>query len=136
MGAYPKPEPRGKKPQKPLKRTRLKVKPVSLSRAPSVAQKQRWDQDQVVIEDIWLNTKHVCFECGDKIKNPDKRHFSHVHGKGARPDLRFARENIVLHCVPCHRGWETGGRRDQDYPKTNKLYFEIQEKYPDNINGR
>jgi hypothetical protein len=93
------------------------------------------EKDSVVNTEIWGERSHECLECGKPLGiRPMKIFFSHVHGKGARPDLRHVKENIALHCLPCHRVWEFEAR--EFMPKTLKLFHEISVKYQDNINGR
>jgi len=108
-----------------------------LSGKPTKAREDLLKMDAKMNREIWAERKHVCFECGKKLhERPLKGYFSHVHSKGARPDLRFVRENVVLHCFPggCHAVWEFGAR--EFMPMTQKLFDEIAGKFPDNKNGR
>lgn len=116
-------------PQRPVKGQVRRMLPKSTKR-----QKEKMSEDARINAQIWRDRKHECFECGKGLHGePVKGYFSHVIGKGARPDLRFVKRNIVLHCHPggCHQIWETGKRRES-MPKTLKLYNELCVEFKDN----
>lgn len=119
-------------PQRPLKRQVRKMVPKTTK-----AQKEKLSKDDQINAEIWKDRKHECFECGKGLHGaPVKGYFSHVIGKGARPDLRFVKKNIVLHCHPggCHHQWETGDR--ESMPRTLQLFIRIGVEYPDNRYNR
>lgn len=65
------------------------------------------NMDDIINKEIWEERPHVCEECGDNLpKIPVKSYFSHLLSKGAHPELRHDKDNIVLHCKPCHNKWE------------------------------
>lgn len=53
-----------------------------------------------------------CVECHKKIyeQNLKVHHFSHDHSKGARPDLKFSKDNISIRCFFCHSLKDNGLR--------------------------
>lgn len=125
--------------------TRKPLKRAPISKSPTKARVSLLKEDERINRGIWRDRKHVCFECDSAIPPgidskgqptvPAKAVFSHVHSKGARPDLRHVKENIVLHCPePCHQTWE-GGKRES-MPRTSALFERLGEKYPDNKHGR
>lgn len=131
MPPYPKPEKRGKKPPKPLNRGSKPLKRTPLSKKPTSRLQEAREEDKKLNEGIWAERKHECFEDGTPLRgNPLPIWFSHVHSKGARPDLRHNPRNIVLHCMSCHHEWEFGNR--ENMPKTLKLFRELSVEYPDN----
>lgn len=83
-----------------------------ISRAPSDGLSERRDMDKELNDIIWAERPHTCEECQRSlpINPPPKIYFSHLLSKGAHPDLRHDPMNIVLHCPPCHRAWETSGK--------------------------
>ena len=48
--------------------------------------------------EIWEERPHACENCGYPIREPIAHVFSHIHSKGARPDLKFKKSNIRLEC--------------------------------------
>ena len=60
--------------------------------------------------EIWEEREHRCCNCGVWIGEPVVHNFSHVRSKGARPDLKFDKDNIEILCstvnqvnrVGCH----------------------------------
>ena len=75
---------------------------------------------------IWATRPHVCVECGKRLLNPPPKHyFSHVLSKGAHPELRHDPENVVLHCIVCHRDWETSGKRRRMTTYTMKISYMV-----------
>lgn len=60
---------------------------------------------------IWANREHRCVHCGAVLPDPPRAsYFSHIHSKGARPDLRLDPSNIELVCTDCHQKYEFGKR--------------------------
>ena len=80
---------------KPLKRSR----PNPIGKA----KKRRKGKELDVFLDIWLERERTCVNCQTEIRNFHPMHFHHLHTKGARPDLRLDKNNIVLVCSACHR---------------------------------
>ena len=104
----------------------------SIFKKPTQRQKTKWALDGEVNREIWRDRKHVCYECETPIHGePRKIYFSHVHSKGAREDLRHEKANIVLHCPPCHRKWESAAGRE-NMPKTLQLFEKLSVQYKDN----
>lgn len=61
--------------------------------------------------EIWFERDHICNKCGRVLHEPMRVHyFSHIHSKGARPDLRLDKNNIELLCMECHYKYEFGSR--------------------------
>lgn len=69
--------------------------------------------DTAFYNEIWAERNHSCEECGRNLGDTWKRYmFSHLITKGAHPDLRYDKRNIVLKCLECHNRWENGDRRN------------------------
>ena len=63
--------------------------------------------DDVINKEIWAERPRICEECQSPLKTPPvKSYFSHLLSKGAHPELRHDKRNIVLHCRECHNKWE------------------------------
>lgn len=121
----------------PMKRSPIQRVPIAKKKTKRLVAKRT--ADDVLNKSLWWRRKHACYECLKPLEfpgPPPKWVFSHVHGKGARPDLRYVRENVVFHCSDCHREWEAGGKRSEKMPRTLQLFERISVKYPDNINRR
>jgi len=128
-------------PDKPysFKNKRSTVKRVPIAKKATRRLVSKQGKDAVLNKEIWHHRKHCCYECLKPLEFPGfppKWVFSHVHGKGSRPDLRHLKANVVFHCFCCHQEWETGGKRDEKTPRTLQLFEKISVKYPDNRNGR
>lgn len=54
-------------------------------------------------KEIWDERPHVCANCGYPIREPIAHVFSHIKSKGARPDLKFDKDNIELLCSTWNR---------------------------------
>lgn len=64
-----------------------------------------------LFKEIWSEREHICCKCGRVLLEPMRVHyFSHIHSKGARPDLRLNKDNIELLCMECHHKYEFGSR--------------------------
>lgn len=64
--------------------------------------------------EIWEERPHVCKNCGRHLGNEPRAHyFSHIHSKGAHPELRLKKSNVDLLCYDCHH--------DRDFGKGIKL---------------
>ncbi len=123
-------------PKKPysFKNKRSSIVRVPVKKKPTKRYVTKQEKDAVLNREIWRDRKHCCYECLRPIEGdgfPTKGVFSHVHGKGARSDLRFLKANVVLHCPTCHQEWETGGKRSERMPNTLKLFEKIGVEYPD-----
>ena len=95
---------------------------IPISQKPTDRLAEARDKDWEVNQKIWEERRHVCVEDGKwlAVDPPPKAYFSHVLGKGAHPELRHDPENIVLHCIQCHRKWETAGKEKREM-ETYKL---------------
>lgn len=53
-----------------------------------------------------------CVACGDRIYKHELNvfHFAHVRSKGARPDLKYDKDNIVIKCRQCHGQEHASGK--------------------------
>jgi hypothetical protein len=107
------------------KDAQAKPKPVAMPRKPiakrSDKQVQKDKRKEAFNRKIWKERPHVCFETGQPLgEKPRGIFFSHVHSKGARPDLQFNPANIVLHSPTAHDTWEFGDRSTM--PKTQELF--------------
>lgn len=76
-------------------------------------------------KEIWENRPHVCEVCGEPIPYPVAHNFSHIHSKGARPDLKYDKANIQLWCSTvqregrgCHDLWTNSP--DKFWERANK----------------
>lgn len=65
-------------------------------------------------KEIWDNRPHVCEVCNKDIPYMVAHNFSHIHSKGARPDLKYDKRNIQIWCSSvqrkgrgCHELWST-----------------------------
>jgi len=89
-----------------LKQDRDKKKPF-VSKKVTERQLSKYRMDDLINREIWHERKRECVECGSPLISPPvKSYFSHLLSKGAHPELRFDKENIVLHCRGCHNKWE------------------------------
>lgn len=67
--------------------------------------------EAALFRQIWADREHRCVRCGRVLPDPPKAsYFSHIHSKGARPDLRLDPNNIELLCTECHQKYEFGKR--------------------------
>jgi hypothetical protein len=48
--------------------------------------------------EIWSEREHKCSNCGIAIREPVVHNFSHIRSKGARPDLKYDKDNIEILC--------------------------------------
>ncbi len=67
-------------------------------------------QDKKIFLEIWSEREHICVCCNQELLFPNTWYFSHVVSKGALPQARHDKENIVLKCDKCHFEWEHGDR--------------------------
>jgi len=110
------------------KQAQDKPKPATAPRKPiakrSDKQIQKDKRKDKLNAKIWKERPHVCFETGAPLGDkPLGIFFSHVHSKGARPDLQFDPRNIVLHSPAAHDTWEFGDRSTM--PKTLQIFEEL-----------
>lgn len=78
-------------------------------------------------EEIWDDRKieaggieYVsCVSCGVHIYRDELSvwHFAHVRSKGSRPDLKYAKDNIVIKCKQCHGQEHASGRFNNYFGK-------------------
>jgi len=54
-------------------------------------------------KEIWNEREHRCANCGMWIASPVVHNFSHKRSKGARPDLKFDKDNIEILCSSLNR---------------------------------
>ena len=62
---------------------------------------------------IWAERPHYCTNknCRKYLgEEPMAHYFAHIRSKGAKNDLRFDKENIVLLCLSCHQDFDFGKR--------------------------
>ena len=52
---------------------------------------------------IWKEREHLCQNCGVYIPSPVVHNFSHTRSKGARPDLKYEKDNIQILCSSVNR---------------------------------
>ncbi len=68
-----------------------------------------------LFKEIWMERPHICSHCGRQLSSPMRAgYFSHIHSKGARPDLRLCKDNIELLCLECHARHEFGFNYERD----------------------
>lgn len=60
-------------------------------------------------KEIWIEREHRCVNCGVWIASPVVHNFSHIRSKGARPDLKFDKDNIEILCSTINRGDNKAG---------------------------
>ena len=53
--------------------------------------------------EIWDEREPRCVNCGVWIASPVVHNFSHIRSKGARPDLKFDKDNIEILCSSLNR---------------------------------
>ena len=53
--------------------------------------------------EIWDERPHLCENCGIYIASPVVHNFSHKRSKGARPDLKYDKDNIEILCSSVNR---------------------------------
>lgn len=58
--------------------------------------------------EIWDEREHKCANCGYPIYYPVVHNFSHIRSKGARPDLKFDKNNIEILCSTVNRNSGVG----------------------------
>lgn len=58
--------------------------------------------------EIWQEREHRCVNCGVWIASPVVHNFSHIRSKGARPDLKFDKDNIEILCSSLNWAGRTG----------------------------
>lgn len=71
--------------------------------------------------EIWQERDHLCVNCGVWIASPVVHNFSHVRSKGARPDLKFDKDNIEILCSSVNR--PDGKRGCHTLAHTDPKYF-------------
>ena len=59
-------------------------------------------------KEIWNEREHRCTNCGMWIAYPVVHNFSHIRSKGARPDLKYDKNNIEILCSSVNRFYEAG----------------------------
>lgn len=78
--------------------------------------KKRNTGEAKLFREIWSERPHVCSCCGKILAEPMRAgYFSHIHSKGARPDLRLCKDNIELLCLECHSRHEFGFKYECDF---------------------
>jgi hypothetical protein len=103
----------------------------SSSQTPSAPRKENWRYrrkttgELKLFREIWAERVHQCTHCKIKLEAPDNtgdfvKMFAHIKSKGAYPELRLEKGNIMIHCFECHRQYdqETKDR----YEKRKNLY--------------
>ena len=53
--------------------------------------------------EIWNERINVCSNCGMPIPYPVVHNFSHIRSRGARPDLKYDKDNIEILCSSVNR---------------------------------
>ena len=53
--------------------------------------------------EIWEEREHRCANCAMYIPSPVVHNFSHIRSKGARPDLKYDKDNIEILCSSVNR---------------------------------
>lgn len=78
---------------------------------------------KAVFAQVWASRPHVCSNCGYPISEPIAHVFAHIHGKNARPDLKYNPEYIRILCSTwirrdgqpgCHELEHTNPKKYQD----------------------
>jgi len=78
--------------------------------------------------EIWEEREHVCANCGYPLSRPIAHVFAHIRSKGARPDLKFDKDNIELLCstlvrqdgeIGCHEAIHTKPSVYEERAKAN-----------------
>lgn len=79
--------------------------------------------------EIWDERPHVSEVSGEPLgEEPLAQFFSHVLGKGAHPEFKFDKRNIMLMTFDEHRMWEFGvppraGKWEKVYKRRESLLF-------------
>lgn len=58
--------------------------------------------EKALFLEIYNERPHVCERCGTGISGFNVANYHHVKGKGAYPELRMDKTNIVKICFKCH----------------------------------
>lgn len=81
--------------------------------------------------EIWENRPHVCTNCGVPIHTPIIHNFSHIRSKGARPDLKYDKDNIEILCSSVNRHDKKVGCHESKHSDI-KVYKERRKGYINN----
>lgn len=78
--------------------------------------------------EIWKERPHYSEVSGEPLGSFNVAYFSHLLSKGAFPEHRLNKDNIMLKTIEEHMLWETGDREKlRNIPKWEKV-FERYEK--------
>ena len=81
-----------------------------------------------LFKEIWRERPHYSEVSGEPLDGFSPVYFSHILTKGAYPEHRLNKENIVLKTYDEHRMWESGDRdKLRNIPMWKKV-FDIQDK--------
>ena len=82
---------------------------------PSSQTRRKCTGEAELFKEIWAERAHICSHRGRQLPSPMRvGYFSHIHSKGARPDLRLCKDNIELLCLECHARHEFGFNYERD----------------------
>lgn len=76
--------------------------------------------------EIWQERQHICANCGYPISRPVAHVFAHKRSKGARPDLKYDKDNIELLCSTIIRN--DGQRGCHELSHTNPYAYKERSK--------
>jgi hypothetical protein len=78
--------------------------------------------------EIWKERPHFSEISGEPLGSFNVAYFSHILSKGAHPEHRLNKKNIVLKTIEEHTLWEVGNRSKLRLdPKWDKI-FKLQEE--------
>lgn len=88
-----------------------------------------------MFKEIWRERPHYSEVSGEPLEAFSPVYFSHILSKGAYPEQRLNKENIILKTYDEHRIWESGDRELLRKLPMWKKVFETQDKLKTKYNG-
>jgi 5-methylcytosine-specific restriction endonuclease McrA len=64
--------------------------------------KRKVTGEKALFEEVWNERPHTCEKCGEKLLEFNVWYFHHIKSKGAHPELRLDKNNIMIICAKCH----------------------------------
>ncbi|MDX1629670.1 MAG: hypothetical protein R3345_13280 [Fulvivirga sp.] len=75
-----------------------------------------------LFKEIWDERAHKCVICNDPLHFFNVCYFAHVLGKGAYPELRMAKKNIVIMCFDHHQIYDHHTHKAKEDKRFNKIF--------------
>lgn len=70
--------------------------------------------------EIWFEREHICDNCKKGMREPEISNFHHIKHKSKYPELRLAKDNIVIWCFDCHYIHHNGTKEQFNNRTKNK----------------